>query len=361
MEVSILTVRVAVIGAGYWGKNYLRIINELEESELSYIVDADLQKQSLAKIYKTKFASSIEDVLNDENVDAVIIATPSASHYELTKQFLLAGKHVLTEKPMALTVKDANSLYLLAKKEQKVLMSGHVFSFNPVVRYLKEHIIKENRLGELYFMINTRMGFFPPRKDSGIIIDLAIHDIDIVTNILDRKLPDSVYAQGASYIRNLHEELSFITLEYLRPATSPFLAHIVTSWMTPMKVRDAWVIGSEASAKIDFMSQELEIFEASFEFAQFQAKNIESEGDSFPHDIRAKLGPSYKPYIQKMEPLRLQTLNFLRSCEGKEEPIVDGKIASDVIRICELARESIKSGKKIYVDKKKLEENPLLH
>ncbi|MFQ5977119.1 MAG: Gfo/Idh/MocA family protein [Candidatus Heimdallarchaeota archaeon] len=331
-------VSVGVVGAGYWGKNHLRILNEIPEANLSLIVEKDdsLAKK-YSKLYKVETSQDHRGALIRDDIDAFIICTPNSTHYEIARYALDAGKHILVEKPMCLTSKNAQKLIDLAREQNVVLMAGHVYSYNASVRALFD-LIKQDELGKLLFIISSRMGLFPPRPDSGVILDLAIHDIDIITFLLDRRLPDRVFATGRSYMRNKFEEIAFITLEF----ADDLMAHINTSWLSPMKVRNVCVSGTKKTANLDLIPQQLEIFEQGIE------KTPRGAGDEI-FDLITRDGMSYKPPIEVREPLKVEDEHFIECIEKNQIPLTDGKIALDAIRVGEAAVRSLKERRYIEI------------
>ena len=335
-----MTVNVAVIGAGQWGKNHLRVLNELHQANLVCVVEKDLNKAKYySSLYHIGFETSFTEAVKRSDIDAFIIATPNCTHHELASEAIKNGKHIMVEKPMCLSSKDAMELIDLAETHSVTLMAGHVFSFNPAVLKLKE-IIDEGDLGNLHFILCSRLGLYPPRPDSGVIIDLALHDFDIISLLLNRRRPRSVMAAGKSYLRQLFEEIAFITLEY----GDNVIAHTSASWLTPAKIRTCWVAGTDRTAFLDLLPQTIEIFEQRIE------KVVNDNKDEL-YDLVTKQGLSYKPHINVKESLKEEDSHFIECVEKRKRPKIDGRVALETILIAEAAVESLEMKKYIEFEK----------
>ncbi|NHJ25044.1 MAG: gfo/Idh/MocA family oxidoreductase [Candidatus Lokiarchaeota archaeon] len=332
-------IKVGVIGTGYWGKNHLRVINSIAQAELSMIVDSreDIAKK-YAKSYRTEYSTNYTDLLERDDIQAVILATPNSSHYSIAKDLIENGKNVLVEKPLCLTVENARKIIDLAKENSVTLMVGHIFSFNPAIRVLKQNI-ENHILGEIMFITISRMGLFPPRNDSGIILDLAIHDFDVITYLFNRKLPESITAVGGSYIRRAFEETAFVSMEY----TNGIIANTNVSWLTPVKVRNLLISGTKGTASLNLITQELEIFESRIE------ENHNDLMSSQVYDLIYKEGMSYKPIIKKVEPLTMEDEHFINCLINKETPLVNGEVALKTLIMAEGALKSMKERKTIRI------------
>ncbi len=340
LKVFYMSVNFAVIGTGYWGKNHVRVLHELHDANLSIIADQNVEVvKSLARQYHTEFTTDVDSVVNDEYIDCVVICTPNSTHYELAKKFLLAGKHVFVEKPLCLDINEAVDLINISKSMNLVLMVGHVFSFNPAVRVLKD-LIDTNELGDLSFFMSSRLGLFTPRSDSGVIYDLAIHDIDIVQYLLNRKLPVLVQASGKSYLQKRFEEIAFLSLEF----ENNFVAQINASWLTPAKTRNFWISGYEKTAYVDLISQVIEVFEQNFVNFRPESNN------GVMYNLITKDGQSYKPFVSAQEPLKMEVTHFIDSVLLKKKPLTDGDVGLSAMLVCEAAIRSVATKKAYYVE-----------
>jgi predicted dehydrogenase len=254
---------VAVIGAGYWGRKvineYLQLAKENANVDLSMV--CDIKDDNLAYcrekfgVSREKLMPRYEEVLSSNNVDAVHICTPNETHHEICKQALLAGKHVLLEKPMAMRAKHAWELVGLAEHNGLILQVGHIFRFNNALKTVRD-LVSQNYFGNLYYLKlqwTTRMS---SPLDRDIIFDLGPHPIDILNYVLKR-WPVKVTCKARAYRRKLLEELAYFTLEF----DTDLIAHVELSWLQPGKVRQLDVIGSERAATVDCLDQSIQIRE----------------------------------------------------------------------------------------------------
>lgn len=338
---------IALIGTGYWGKNHARVLNELKDVNFDTIVDVNEKNgRPLARRYHTDYTTNYEDVINNDDIDAVFICTPNSTHYEIAKRALEAGKDVFVEKPMCLNVSDAIHLNQIATDNDRILMVGHIFSYNSAINTLKT-LIDKRELGELYFMISSRLGLFPPRLDSGVIYDLAIHDIDTIQYLLNRKLPVMVEATGKSYLRQKYEEVAFISLEF----ENDIIAHINASWLTPAKIRNFWISGTKKTAYVDLMTQVLEIFEQRIEkVPNGNHNNGTALPDPLDYNLITKQGISFKPLISAKEPMAEEDSHFIDCIVNRKRPLTDGNVAISTLLVADAAVQSLNLKKPIEMD-----------
>lgn len=318
-------VSISVIGAGRWGKNHIRVLNELPETDLVKICDLEQKVlDELKRVYKVETTTDFRDVLYDSSIDAVSICTPLSSHYILAKECLKHGKHVFVEKPMTASSREAKELIYLAEEEQKTLMVGHVFRFDPAIKRLKEELDK-GKLGDIRFVYSSRVGLMTPRNDCDVISDFASHDFDIISYLLGKQ-PQEVTAVADSFVSNFYD-VGFVNLKF-----GGVLANVIVSWLCPTKVRELWVVGEHGSAKVDSITQKLEIYD----------KTVVPYADNFgSFKLLTKEGDVYSPYIKNEEPLKLELEDFISCIKEGKKPVTDGKVGYDVVRVIEAAKESI--------------------
>ncbi|GAF68131.1 unnamed protein product, partial [marine sediment metagenome] len=234
-------VKIGVVGCGYWGPNLVRNFSQIPGSEVPIICDLSEERlkhvQSLYPFVDT--TTSFEDMLTDDDLDAVCIATPVGTHFPLAKRCLEAGKHVLIEKPLTRSTKDAEALISLAERAKRVLMAGHTFVYTAAVNKIKELILSDE-LGEVFYIGTSRVNLGLFQEDINVLWDLAPHDVSIMNYILDSE-PVSVATRGAAYIQIGVEDVAFMTLEY----PNGILAHVHVSWLDPCKIRRTTVVGSK--------------------------------------------------------------------------------------------------------------------
>ncbi|MGB9853346.1 MAG: Gfo/Idh/MocA family protein [Candidatus Bathyarchaeales archaeon] len=305
---------VAVIGAGFWGRNHARIFKELDETELIAVCDIDAEKaKNLAKQFSVEAYVNLGKMLRRADIEAVTICTWSTSLAKEALKVLKAGKHVLVEKPMAANSKQAEKLLKTAEKEELHLTVGFLMRFIPGIQYIKESIEKRT-IGELVCATAKRVSQWPERiGDVGVVKDLAIHDIDMMRYLFGGD-PVAVYAKTGNMKHKRFEDYAHIMLTFEGGKN----AFIESNWLTPYKTRVLVVTGSEAIAKLDYITQELTIENAK---------------------------ETVQPRIPWQEPLKLELRHFVNCILGKEKPIVTGIDGFKAIKIAEAALKSSKTGK----------------
>lgn len=256
-------VNVAVIGAGNWGRKvlaeYLQLARDNPDANLALV--CDLQDQNLKSCVENfdlpeeKLVSDYKQAISSDNVDAVHICTPNETHYEIGKEALMLGKHVLLEKPMALKAKQAWELVSLAESKHLCLQVGHIFRFNNALKLIRD-LVSRKYFGELYYLKLEWTTLMPSPFNRDIIFDLGPHPIDIVNYLLG-EWPRKVACAAKAYRRKLLEELAYITMEF----NEKLIVHIELSWLEPGKVRQLNIIGSERSATVDCLNQSVMIHE----------------------------------------------------------------------------------------------------
>jgi predicted dehydrogenase len=326
---------VAVIGCGHWGPNHVRNFSMHKQARVLYCVDVDRQRlEAIRELYPmVRTVSEIGPVLDDPAVQAVVISTPTATHYELSRQALIAGKHVLCEKPLATTTAQAAELVRLARSTGKVLMVGHVFLFNPGIVKLRE-LIAANELGRLYYLHATRTNLGPIRQDVDCVWDLATHDIAIANYLLDAE-PLEASARASHYLQDGKCDVAFITLLY----PGNVLANIHVSWLDPKKVRQLTVVGDKKMVTWDDLSPSspVAIYDKGVvrepyykDFGEFQL--VTREGDVTIPKVRAE------------EPLRVQTDYFIGCVRSNHIELCSPEQGLAVVRALEAVEASIAAG-----------------
>ncbi|RLJ08827.1 MAG: gfo/Idh/MocA family oxidoreductase [Candidatus Aenigmatarchaeota archaeon] len=300
-------VKVAVIGTGNMGRHHARVYSELGESELVAVTDINKRKgKQIAKKFKCKFYSDYKTMLKNESVDAVSVAVPTFLHKEVSLGCIEEGKHVLVEKPIAKTLEDAKTIINYAKKKKIKLAVGHTERFNPAVQKLKE-LIQKNRLGKIITISAKRVGLLPPQiRDANVIIDIAVHDIDVFNYLLEKK-PTKIYATAGKALIAKREDYADILMKY--DGTNAF---IQVNWVTPVKIRTLSVTGIKGYAELNYMTQDLFLFKSDWSYIREKTFT----------DIK-KLGTPKKKRIkiQKEEPLKRELRSFLNWIKtGKKHP-----------------------------------------
>ena len=329
--------KIGVIGAGYWGKNHVRVFSELN-CELVGIADSDPAKESLAKKHGTKFFTDYKELL--KKVDAVSIVVPADLHYTVAKECLLAGKHVLIEKPFVLDEKEGEELIKIARANNLKIMVGHIFKYNAAVRKIKEYI-DNGTLGNLYYIYSTRVNLGIVRKDLNAMWNFAPHDISILLHLLESE-PYEVVAKGHCYLQKDIEDVVFMTLSF----PNNVLAHVHVSWLDPHKIRKITFVGSEKMLVYDDVStdEQIKIYDKSI--------IVDKSGwDSFGEfQFKTRSGDVVIPTFKMNESLKVECQHFLDCIENDEKPLSDGVEGLKVLKILNAAQKSLKEeGKPIKI------------
>jgi len=338
--------RVAIIGCGYWGINYIRLLSQLSEARLIAICDqSETRLKDISKRFPESKAFSNYKDIPKEDFDAVVVCTNPASHASVAEYFLNIGKHVLIEKPITTTSADAQNLIEAATKNNAILMVGHIFLFNAGIRKIKTYIEKGDP-GEIYYLYARRTNLGPFRNDVNALWDLAPHDIYIFNYFLNSQ-PLWVSAIGAKFLQNPScEDLGFITLGY----PNGILGNIHVSWANPNKEREIVVVGSKQRIVFDDTSiqEKVRVFEKGVE----AAKEPSSFGE---HQLSIRDGDIIAPNIPVSEPLKSQVLHFIECIREGTSPLPDGKSGLEVIDIMEAIDASVaKNGEPVEIRKRRI-------
>jgi len=250
---------VAVIGTGNMGKNHVRTYSEMENVNLVAIADISENGKLLAEKHGCKYYSSYKEMLDDEELDAVSVCVPTGLHYEVAKDVIGKGVNLLVEKPITRSVKEAEDIVSLAEAAGVKLAVGHIERFNPAVRRLRE-LIKAGKLGDVTSIVARRVGLMPPQiRDANVVIDLAVHDIDVCNFLLGKK-PDNVLCESGKAIISKREDFADIFMKY--GSTNVF---IQVNWITPVRIRALHVTGTKGYAELNYITQELVLYESIYE------------------------------------------------------------------------------------------------
>jgi len=328
--------RIGIIGCGQWGPNQLRTFFLHPRAEVTWVCDKDPRRLSaMQSVYPgIRTTENPEEVIRAENVDAVVITTPVASHFDLASDALKNGKDVLCEKPLTMTSAESRELIGLAAKKKAVLMVGHVFLYSPGILKLKE-VIDSGECGKIYYLHAQRTNLGPMRNDVNSVYDLASHDISIFNYLLG-SVPKVLTAAGKCYLRREIEDVAFISLEY----PGNVFAHIHVSWLDPKKIRQITVVGDRKMATWDDLSSAgpVEIF----------SKHVEKDPyykDYGEFHLLAKSGETVIPHVKSEEPLRRQTAHFMDCILKRTQPLTDGQNGLEVVRTLEEIGAKLRAGR----------------
>lgn len=336
-------VRVAVIGAGHWGPNLIANFHEHRRSEVAWVVDLDSARRDAVTLRfpDIRVSDEAETAIADPSVDAVVVATPTGTHFALARAALEAGKHVLVEKPMAANVADAEALCEVAEAAGRTLMVGHIFIYNGASQQAKRYLA-DDELGRIYYISMTRTNLGPIRVDVNAAWDLASHDIALASYWLDAE-PESVSATGRDWINRGIEDAVFATLRY----PNEVLVHLHASWLHPSKTRDITVVGEKRMLSFDDLSltEPLRIYDKQVSRQAAPARQSSAFVDSLAtFRMMVREGDIRIPKVPASQPLRNECEHFLDCIERGKTPITDGREGLAVVRVLEAINQSIRSG-----------------
>ncbi len=325
--------KIAIIGYGYWGPNLVRNFNNTSGCEVACIYD--LSPNQLEKAYKAwpniPRHSDYQKVLQDKTIDAVAIATPVFSHFELAEAALKAGKHVLIEKPMTASVKEAETLVQMAKELGKVLMVDHTYLYTSAVQAIKG-IVDEGSIGKIKYIDSTRINLGLFQSDVNVLWDLAPHDISIC-NYLMKESPVAVQAIGVSHTHNQLENIAYLTLFY----SENKIAHFNCSWVSPVKIRQMLIGGDKKMILFNDLetTEKVKIYDKGY--------SILSSEDRDKTLIDYRIGDITIPKIPQGEALAEMAKDFVSAITKGTTPRSDGQNGLDIVAILEAATYSIKN------------------
>ena len=325
---------IALIGCGYWGNNYFETLKKMSSVAIKYVCDMKKPFE-----LQEKFTDNYKEAIEDEEVNSIVIATPTKTHYEIAKYALEHGKNVLVEKPMTSSSKEAEDLIKIAEENNKILMVGHTFMYNPAVNALKS-CIEKGELGKILSINARRLNLGPIRKEENVMWDLAPHDISMFLYLANSS-PHKVSASGAKFIGN-HEDI--ITLN-LKMKNNVFSTATV-SWIYPLKIRDLVIVGDKKMAIFDDTNvNKLAIHDLGVEKIEDAYKNF--------HDyaITYREGDIILPKISGKKPLDIQCNHFIECIRDNKKPLSDGKNGLEVVRVLECAQKSLNNnGAEVLVE-----------
>ncbi len=309
-----MSARVGVAGLGHWGPNLARNFAEL--ADLAWLCDEDAGRGELADRYRgARFTTSFDEMLEDASLDAVIVATPVPTHYELARRALAAGKHVLVEKPPAMRSAQMDELVALAEDKDRVLMPGHLLLYHPGIRRVQE-MVAAGELGEVLCVYGNRQNLGIIRSNENALWSLGVHDLSVILFLLDED-PETAVALGRDFLTRGVEDVVFCYLRF----PSGRIAHMHLSWLDPHKMRKITVVGTEKMVVFDDMELERKV-------------TVYEKGPWRPSDRygewQTRTGDIFSPRIGNDEPLKLECIEFLRLVDGEGDR---RKVAADGARV----------------------------
>jgi len=319
-------IRVGLAGLGYWGPNLARNFDDL--SDLVWLCDlsTDLLERFGARYPNARTTARFEDLLEDESLQAIVVATPVTTHFDLARQALAAGKHVFVEKPPALSASEADELVALAEEHDLVLLPGHLLLYHPAVAKMKA-LIDSGELGDIRYLYGNRQNLGQIRIDENALWSLGVHDLSVILHLLGEE-PIEVWARGESFI---HEGVEDVVFCYLR-FPSGVVAHMHLSWLDPHKMRKMTVVGSKKMAVFDDMELERKV--------TVYDKGTEQRAESYG-EWRTRTGDIYIPKVPNDEPLRLECRHFISLAAGDGDPMTAAREGAVVVRVLEQLQHSL--------------------
>jgi predicted dehydrogenase len=337
-------VNIGIVGCGYWGPKHIRVCSELTGAKLSTVCDLDEHKlHQVRNQYPSLETTHDFRALLQNGVDAVVIATPVSTHYKLAKEALLYDKHVLIEKPMTTTSREASELIELAEKRNLVLMVGHTYEYHPAVDFLRE-MVGSGELGEIYGIDADRLNLGLFRPDVNVLWDLAPHDISIMLSLINAA-PVAVSARGTHHIDTGIYDVAYLEILF----DNGTMGHVHVSWLHPRKIRQITIVGSKKMAVYDDVSEteKIHIYDKGLSIPN-DSNNGNGNGNG--HNDFSAWPPNYRygdvviPFISSAEPLKLECGHFIKCITEGKQPRSDGRAGLRVTSILEAADRSLANG-----------------
>ena len=325
---------IGIIGYGYWGPNLARNFAELDGSELAGV--SDVSKDRLALVRRRhpgcKTFSDYRQLLDDPSIDAVVVATPVATHYPVTMAALAAGKHVLVTKPMAGSSEQAEAMIAEAGRCGRVLLVDHTFCYTGAVRCIRE-LLQEDALGELYYYDSVRVNLGLLQHGIDVVWDLAVHDLSIMNYVLPFR-PVEVSATGAGHFDSGHDNISYVTLFF----ENNLIAHLHVNWMAPVKVRRTLIGGSKKMIVYDDLepSEKVKVYDRGVDVSRSDKENL------YRMLVSYRTGDMWAPNLDLTEALRTESQHFVDCIERGATPITGGAAGLEVVRVLEAVSRSMR-------------------
>jgi len=330
-------VNFGLIGTGYWGPNLARNLNSIDQGRLAWICDANTNALSrIAANYPNASTTTvIDEMISAPDLDAVVVATPAGTHFEIAKQCLKAGKHVLVEKPLAMNSVECEELIQIAADGGLKLMVGHTFLYSPPVLKVKE-LLDSGELGDIYYAYSTRANLGQIRKDVNAMWNLAPHDLSIFLHLFG-SAPKSVSAKGITHIQQGIEDVVFMYLDF----PGNIAAHVHVSWLDPGKVRKLTLVGSRKMVIYDDVNADAKIQILDKGVTKVANQSAESFNSFGEFQLLLRAGDVLIPKVAATEPLKSECSHFADCIINDKKPLTDGVHGKQVVRVLEAAQQSI--------------------
>ena len=329
-------VRVGLIGYGYWGPNLLRNFAELPGSQVAAVCDLSSERLELVRrrYPAVRTTTNWLDLIGDPSIDAIAVATPVSTHFELASEALRAGKHVLVEKPITANSEQALGLMEEAARHKRVLMVDHTFVYTGAVRKIRE-LVAEGKVGEIYYYDSVRVNLGLFQHDVDVIWDLAVHDLAIMIYVLGC-MPCAIAATGMNHFQGGKENIAYITAFF----EGMLIAHINVNWLAPVKIRRTLVGGSRKMIVYDDLepSEKVKVYDKGITLNGNPQKNGEKVYQML---VGYRTGDMWAPQLDMKEALGIELSQFVNCIEQSKTPITDGHAGLRVVRILEAATQSL--------------------
>ncbi|MCW3004575.1 MAG: oxidoreductase domain protein [Conexibacter sp.] len=339
---SVPSTAIGIAGFGYWGTKLARNVAEAPGSVLAAICDADADRRAAAdEQYAVATHADVDALIADPTVDAVVLATPAGDHYAQARAALFAGKHVMVEKPLALSTEHCDELQRLAADRGLTLMTGHTFLYSAPVRMLKD-LIDSGDLGDVLYCYSQRLNLGAIRSDTSAMWDLAPHDVSIFLHLLGAT-PAMVSAQQFSLIDDRHEDIAMVTMTFPGGA----VGHLHVSRLDPRKVRELTIVGSRKMAVYDDTNPEMpvRVYDSGVERHDDGLADSLMHADFARHNLELRSGDITAPRVVGREPLRVEIEDFAACCASGATPVSSAQVGRDVVAVLEAAdRSSVLGG-----------------
>lgn len=328
---------IGVIGCGYWGPNLLRNFAENETAQLRWICDTDAGRLgAMARRYPgARTTADYQKLLADTALDAVAVVTPVATHFQIAKEALLAGKHVLVEKPLTATAREAEELIELANRKARTLMVDHTFVYTGAVRKMKE-ILASGEVGDLLYFDSIRINLGLFQRDINVLWDLAPHDLSIMDYLIERQ-PVGLSALGSCHIEPGIENIAYLVMHF----DDEFIAHFHFNWLAPVKIRRTLIAGSRKMILYDDIepTEKVRVYDKGV-----TANRVGDREADYQTLVSYRTGDVWAPKLDATEALRYVVAEFIDSIRQQRKPLTDGEAGLRVVRLLEAAQRSIKNG-----------------
>jgi predicted dehydrogenase len=327
-------IRVGIIGYGYWGPNLVRNFSETPGATVHSVSDLNPERleRAAARYPGVRVTTRADEVISDPAIDAIAIATPVSTHFDLAQRALQAGKHVMVEKPLASTSDEAARLCAEAERRDRVLLVDHTFVYTGAVRKIRD-IVASGDLGELYYYDSVRVNLGLFQHDVSVVWDLAVHDLSILDYVLPTR-PERVSATGMSHVGDEPENIAYLTLFF----SSRLIAHVHVNWLAPVKVRRTLIGGARKMIVYDDIepSEKIKVYDRGISVTDANVEGI------YKMLVSYRTGDMWAPRLELTEALQTEVAHFVRCIQGEERPITGGEAGLRVVRILEAATESMR-------------------